>query len=61
LPAGIEQVVAAEAARLRLPLDEYVVRLLTSGRGASDGIVTGADLVSYWRREEHCVTRCDFV
>ena len=61
LPAELEQEVAAEAVRLRLPLDEYVVRLLTSRRGASDGIITGADLVSHWRRELHCVTRCDVV
>ena len=61
LPSDLETELVAEAARLKLPLDEYVVRLLAEGRGTGTGAATesGADLVAYWRREELIGTRPD--
>jgi len=41
LPAELETELAAEAARLRLPLPEYVLRLLASGRTPTPAPCTG--------------------
>ena len=57
LPPELEEELTAEAAQLRLPLDEYVLRVLASGRGVSAAIESGEDLVSYWRREKLIGTR----
>ena len=51
LPQELEEALTAEAAQLQLPLEEYVVRLLASGRSVSAEIGSGEELVAYWRRE----------
>lgn len=51
LPRELENELAAEAARLGLPLSEYAVRVLATGRPASPPPETGAQLVDYWRSE----------
>jgi len=53
LPDDLERELAAEAARLGVPISEYAARLLAESH-ASNGhheIATGADLVAYWKRE----------
>ena len=49
LPPELESELAAEAAQLRLPLSEYAVRLLVSGRSSELKPSTGAELVAYWQ------------
>lgn len=50
LPAELETELAAEAERLGISLSEYTAQLLRE-RLAGEEVRTGADLVSYWRRE----------
>jgi hypothetical protein len=51
LPPELESELAEEAARLRLPLAEYALRLIHTARGVTEQPRTGADLVAYWERE----------
>jgi hypothetical protein len=51
LPTDLETELAAEAARLGLPLPEYVLRLLAGGRAPSPAPRTGAELLAYWQGE----------
>jgi hypothetical protein len=53
----LEAELAAEAARLGLPLPEYVLRLLAGGRTALAAPHTGAELVAYWQGEGLVGTR----
>lgn len=57
LPAELECELAAEAARLGLPLAEYVLRLLAGGRALRPALRTGAELISYWQGEGLIGTR----
>lgn len=59
LAAELEAELAAEAARLGLPLPEYVLRLLTAGRTPTPAPRTGAELVAYWQGEGLVGTRPD--
>jgi hypothetical protein len=59
LPPQLAADLAAEAANQGLPLQEYVLRLLTAGRTAAAAPRTGADLVAYWDREGLIGTRPD--
>jgi hypothetical protein len=49
LPAELETELAAEAARLRLPLVEYALRLLAAGGIAHPRPRSGAELLAYWQ------------
>jgi hypothetical protein len=51
LPQELEDELAAEAARLNLPLAEYAARALAVGRTLSGMPKTGAELVAYWQNE----------
>ena len=54
LPTDLEQELSQEAARLRLPLAEYVLRLLAGthvGPPAEPAPRNGAELVAFWERE----------
>jgi hypothetical protein len=51
LPQELEDELSAEAARLGLPLPEYVVRILATGRPRSFLPKTGAELVEFWQSE----------
>ena len=51
LPKDLERQLAAEADRLGLPLSQYALRLLATGRSPSARPVNGAELVDYWRGE----------
>ena len=49
LPTELETELAAEAARLGLPLEEYALRLLAAGPSACPKPSSGADLLAYWQ------------
>jgi hypothetical protein len=49
LPQELSDELSAEAARLGLPLNEYALRVLSSGRVAGEMPKMGAELVSYWQ------------
>jgi hypothetical protein len=51
LPPELETDLAAEAARLSLPLPEYALRLLAGGRGPGPALRNGAELLTYWQSE----------
>lgn len=54
LPNELERALAAEAAELGIPLEEYALRVLAEGRVSADESPiarTGAELVDFWRRE----------
>lgn len=51
LSSDLERELSSEAARQGLPLAEYVLRILTTGRPAPSMPTTGAELVDYWQRE----------
>ena len=57
LPPELESELTAEAARLGLPLSEYVLRLLAGGRTLRPTLRTGAELLSYWQGEGLIGTR----
>ena len=57
LPPDLETALAAEAARLRLPLQEYALRLLAVGRLPDPKPRTGAELLAYWQGEGLVGTR----
>ena len=51
LPKELETELAAEAARLGVPVEQYALRLLSRERRVGDQPRTGAEVVEYWRRE----------
>jgi hypothetical protein len=59
LPPELESELASEAARLALPLSEYVLRLLATGRTLNPRPRTGAELLAYWQREGLVGTRAE--
>ena len=59
LPAQLETELAAEAARLGLPLAEYALRLLAGGGVPSPAPRTGAELLAFWQGEGLVGTRPD--
>lgn len=59
LPPELERELAAEAARLQLPLSEYALRVLTAARMPTPALRTGAELVAYWQAEGLVGTRPD--
>lgn len=61
LPPELEKELTAEAARLRLPLAEYALRLLTVGQSSVPKPRSGAELLAYWQSEGLIGTRPDIV
>jgi hypothetical protein len=59
LPPELEMELAAEAARLGLPLSEYALRILAGGQKRHPVLGTGAELVAYWQGEGLVGTRPD--
>lgn len=59
LPRDLESELSAEAARLGLPLTEYVLRLLAGGSALRPVPSMGAELLSYWQGEGLIGTRQD--
>jgi hypothetical protein len=59
LPPDLQCELSAEAERLKLPLSDYVLRLLSTGRSPGAAPRTGAELVAYWQAEGLVGTRPD--
>jgi hypothetical protein len=59
LPPELESELAAEAARVGLPLPEYAIRVLAGGLGPVPPPRNGAELVAYWQAEGLVGTRPD--
>ena len=51
MPSELERELSTEAARLNLPLPEYILRLLSTRQVLSNPPRTGAELVAYWQKE----------
>ena len=51
IPEGLANDLATEAQRFGLPLSDYVVTLLATGRTAGDLPKTGAELVAFWQEQ----------
>ena len=50
LPPELETKLAAEASRQNVPLADYLLRILSNGGQAVQGVRTGAELVAYWQQ-----------
>ncbi|MCG9890507.1 MAG: hypothetical protein MH252_05490 [Thermosynechococcaceae cyanobacterium MS004] len=50
LPSGLENELSAEAAQLKLPLTEYVLRILSLRPDLQNLPKTGAELITYWEK-----------
>ena len=59
LPSELEAELTTEAAQFGLPLSNYVVGLLATGRRKKLAVQTGAELVAYWQSEGLVGTRPD--
>lgn len=59
LPPDLETELAAEAARLGIPLPDYVLRLIATCRGTQPAPRTGTELLAYWESEGLVGTRSD--
>ncbi|NJL65107.1 MAG: hypothetical protein HC903_29125 [Methylacidiphilales bacterium] len=51
LPPELENALFTEAAKLNLPLPEYILRLLSTRQILNNPPKTGAELVAYWQNE----------
>jgi hypothetical protein len=61
IPEGLASELAVEAQRLGLPLGDYVVTLLATGRRIVSIPKTGAELVAYWQEQGIVGSRPDIV
>lgn len=59
LPTELENELSAEATRLKLPLTEYIVRVLAFRPLFQDAPKTGAELVVYWEKAGVIGSRSD--
>jgi hypothetical protein len=50
LPSDLENELSTEAARLKLSLTEYVLRILTLRPDLENSPKTGAELITYWEK-----------
>jgi hypothetical protein len=57
LPQELERELSLEAAQLGLPLAEYALRLLATGRIVRNVPKTGTELMAYWQDEGLIGTR----
>lgn len=51
LPPELENELFTEASRLKLPLSEYILRILSVRQVLANPPKTGAELVAYWQSE----------
>jgi hypothetical protein len=59
LPPELERELSAEAAQLGLPLPEYALRLLATGRHPGSRPRSGPELIAYWQEAGLIGTRPD--
>ena len=48
LPSDLETELSTEASNLKLPLSEYILRILSLRTSLSNPPKTGAELIAYW-------------
>jgi hypothetical protein len=61
LPSDLENELSTEASQLKLPLTEYILRILSIRSDLQNPPQTGADLVSYWENAGVIHSRPDIV
>ena len=61
LPEELESELSAQAARLGLSLQEYVLRVLAAGSAIGKNPNTGAELIQYWQSEGSIGSRAEIV
>jgi hypothetical protein len=59
LPQELETKLSAEASRCGVPLQEYLLLILSNGGGDSGRFRTGAELMAYWQQSGVVGTRTD--
>ncbi|MGF1499545.1 MAG: hypothetical protein ACFB8W_22385 [Elainellaceae cyanobacterium] len=59
LPSELENELSEEASRLKLPLAEYIFRVLAFRPFTQNLPKTGAELVAYWEKVEAIDSRSD--
>jgi hypothetical protein len=61
LPSDLENELSTEAARLKLPLTEYVLRILSLRPDLQNPPKTGAELIIYWEKAGVISSRPDIL
>ena len=61
LPSDLENELSTEASQLKLPLSEYILRVLSFRPFLQNPPKTGLDLVTYWERVRLINSRPDIV
>jgi hypothetical protein len=61
LPSDLENELSTEAARLKLPLTEYVLRILSLRPDLQNPPKTGAELITYWEKAGVISSRPDIL
>ncbi len=61
LPVELERELSTEAARLNLPLSDYILHVLSIKPLLANPPKTGAELVAYWQREGVIHSRPDII
>jgi len=51
LPADLERALAARAAEIGIPVEEYAVRVLASSGNGAAKFSSGAEVVEYWKAQ----------
>lgn len=59
LPTELENELSTEASRLKLPLTEYILRVLSLRPSLQNPPKTGAELVAYWEQAGVIASRSD--
>jgi hypothetical protein len=59
LPSDLENELSTEASRLKLPLTEYVLRILSLRPDLENLPKTGAELIQYWENAGVISSRLD--
>lgn len=61
IPSDLETELASEASELKLPLDEYILRILSKRPPLSNSPKNGAELIAYWKNEGVIGSRPDIL
>jgi hypothetical protein len=61
LPSDLENELSTEAARLNLPLTEYVLRILSLRPNLGNPPKTGPELITYWEKAGVISSRPDIL
>jgi hypothetical protein len=59
IPEAVLSELTNEAERLGVPLHDYMVTILATGRASEQRFQNGVDLVAYWRKEDVVGCRTD--